>query len=178
MKGHNIYPIVILPIFRHLQEREYTCGPASLRIILETLRMHDRYPTEEELAELCGTNEKNGTDPDMMVHVLKHLGIRHDVFEDTTVANIEKHIRSFELCLVDFQAWDDGSRDGHYSVIFGFDETHLFVADPYRKRGIKHRAWGFRRIRKDLFDIRWHGRHSDARRVNRWLVSVPFVQSV
>ncbi|MDD5083671.1 MAG: C39 family peptidase [Candidatus Moranbacteria bacterium] len=176
MKGHNIYPSVILPVHRHLQYEEYTCGPASLRIIVETLNGRDKLPSELEIAKLCGTNPKTGTDPDRMVSALESLGVEHVVQEQATLQTIEECIRRFQLCLVDFQAHDDGSKDGHYSVVFGFDETHFFIADPYKKKGMRNKEWGFRRIRKDLFEQRWHARHIDGVRVVHWMVAVPFVR--
>lgn len=176
MKGHNIYPSVILPVHRHLQYDEYTCGPASLRIILETLNGRETLPSEAEIAQWCLANDINGTDPDMMVRVLERLGVRHSVPDHATLSMIEQSLRRFELCLVDYQAHDDGSRDGHYSVIFGFDETHFFIADPYKKKGMRNKEWGFRRIRKDLFEKRWHARHSDGVRVTHWMVAVPLTR--
>jgi len=173
MKGNNAYPSVILPIRRHLQNEEYTCGPASLRIVLETLDGQCAIPSETELAKLCFSNEKNGTDPDAMVRVLAELGVVFDVPNQATLQTVERCIRDFNLCLVDYQAHDDGSRDGHYSVIFGFDATYFHIADPYKKKGMRNKEWGFRRIRKDLFEKRWHARHSDGVRVEHWMVSIP-----
>jgi predicted double-glycine peptidase len=174
MKGHNIYSSVILPIHRHLQDAEYTCGPASIRIILETLNGRDKLPSETEVEKLCLTNSKTGTDPDRMVAALEQLDVEHFVPENATLHTIEQSIRHFQLCLVDYQAYDDGSKDGHYSVIFGFDETYFFVADPAKEKSVPKEKWGFRRIRKDLFERRWHARHIDGVRATHWMVSVPF----
>ncbi len=142
MKGRHIYPSVVLPVHRHLQNEEYTCGPASIRIVLETLGGKDRLPSETEIAEICLTNKKTGTDPDRMVFALTRLGVRHFVPESATLGTIEKYLRRFHLCLVDYQSHDDGSGDGHYSVIFGFDETHFLIADPYKKKGVRGKEWG------------------------------------
>lgn len=175
MKGYNIYPSVILPVHRHLQDEEYTCGPASIRIIVETLNGRQKLPSETEIEKLCLTNSTTGTDPDMMVNALTQLGVRHTVPENATLQTIEQCIRQFKLCLVDYQSHDDGSSDGHYSVIFGFDETHFCIADPYKKKGMRNKEWGFRRIRKDLFEKRWHARHTTGVRALHWMVAVPFV---
>lgn len=178
MKGRHIYPSVVLPVHRHLQNEEYTCGPASIRIVLETLGGRDRLPSETEIAEICLTNKKTGTDPDRMVSALEQLGVRHFVPESATLGTIEKYLRRFHLCLVDYQSHDDGSGDGHYSVIFGFDETHFLIADPYKKKGVRGKEWGFRKIRKDLFEKRWHARHSDGVRALHWMVVVPLADAV
>lgn len=170
-----MYPSVVLPIRKHLQFEEHTCGPASIRIIVETLNGHDTLPSEKEITELCRTNSKTGTDPDMMVEVLSDLNIRHFLLEHATLDTIESCIRRFELCLVDYQAYDDGTGDGHYSVIFGFDETHFLVADPAKKKSAHTKEWGFRRIRKDLFEKRWHARHIDGVRALHWMVAIPLV---
>jgi len=175
MKGTNVYPSVILPIHRHLQHAEYTCGPASIRIIVETLNGRETLPSEAEIAELCLTNEKTGTDPDMMIQTLKHLDVPYCVPKLPTLDTIEECIRQFKLCLVDYQSHDDGSADGHYSVIFGFDTTHFFIADPYKKKGMRNKEWGFRSIRKDLFEKRWHARHIDGVRAVHWMIAVPFM---
>jgi predicted double-glycine peptidase len=173
-----MHPSVVLPVRKHLQNREYTCGPAALRIILETLDVHTLLPSETTIAKWCFANDKNGTDPDNMVTVLKRLEVQHTVSISASLGDIERSIRRFELCLVDYQAHDDGSKDGHYSVIFGFDETHFYIADPYKKKVAHKKEWGFRRIRKDLFEGRWHARHSDGARVIRWMIAVPLANTM
>jgi hypothetical protein len=172
----NRYPLVVLPIKRHLQREEYTCGPASLRILLETLQPKEILLTEAQLGVLCGTNSKTGTDPERMIQVLAELGVEHTVHESATQTTLERCLRQFALCLVDYQAHDDGSGDGHYSVIFGFDETHFFIADPYKKKGTRNKEWGFRKMRKDLFVKRWYARYDHNARVTHWLVSVPIAK--
>lgn len=177
--SHTYFPRVILPIKLNLQDTAYNCGPASVKIILETLGISI---DEEKLMKMQKTTPKEGTSPNNLVKCLADLGIKHEVIEHASITNIEDKIRQFNLCLVDFQAWGDGGNEfkgletGHYSVVFGFNKTHLWVADPAKHHTEKQKSWGARKIRKDLFTQRWADKEASGIKTHHWMVSVPLFQ--
>jgi ABC-type bacteriocin/lantibiotic exporter with double-glycine peptidase domain len=172
--AHRFYPTIILPVKRKIQERLYDCGPSSLIIILETL---GRTVSEKTLMRLARTNPETGTDTKDLSRTLQKLNVYHQVHYLADRDLIESSIRNLNLCIVNYQAWGKGGRDaktlsaGHYSVIFGFNVTHFYLADPSKVQTKKRSTWGFRQIRKDLFEERWQGKDT-----KRWLLTVPLAQ--
>src|SRR5262245_21856362 len=137
---------IILPVVRHLQEESWSCGTAALKIVLDSV---GRPARERELINLCGAAPHHGTPPWAMATGLERLGVSHEVVDSATIDVIEQRIRSLQLCIVDYQSWGRRGRDyqrgrtGHYSVVFGYDPTHLLLADPAKgKRSPAREPWG------------------------------------
>lgn len=179
--GYTYYPKVILPLRRNLQDTSYDCGPASLKIIFETLGIHIG---EEKLMKMGKTTPEKGTSPEELINILNELAIKHVVVEHATIELIEQKIRQLNLCLVDYQAWGEsgeefkGLETGHYSVIFGFDKTHLWLADPAKHHTKKQKKWGARKVRKDLFATRWDDKEESGIVTHHWMVCIPMVQTL
>lgn len=174
------YPKIILPVKRNLQDTPYDCGPASLKIILETLGIHI---SEERLMKLCKSTPEKGTSPEAMIDLFKKLKITFEVIEHATIELIEEKIRNLNLCIVDYQAWGDGGSEyrglntGHYSVVFGYNKTHLWIADPAKHRTGDYKKWGTRKMRKDFFAEHWMDKEGTETQTYRWMIAVPLVQS-
>ncbi len=170
---------VILPIHRHIQSTPYSCGPASLKVVLDTLGLT---VDEHTLMAICGTTAIKGTQPAGLSRALDHLNVHHEIHERGEVSLIETKIRNLHYCIVDYQAWGRRGSDfrnlksGHYSVIFGFDRTHFFFADPAKKPTGNRKTWGVRTIRQDLFDSRWKDREPCGKFTHRWMMSIPLSQ--
>ena len=162
------YSAVILPIHRSIQQTPYSCGPASLKAVLAVL---GKKTTERQLMKLAKTTPKYGTFPHDLVGALSRLGIKHTVFPQGSMARLESELRAMRLCIVDYRAWTDG----HYSVIFGYSPTHLYIADPHKKKATRRDAIGFRTIHKNLFEKRWWDDFPNGLRTHHWMVSIPIV---
>ncbi|MCP5156216.1 MAG: hypothetical protein H6983_18735 [Ectothiorhodospiraceae bacterium] len=172
----HAHPRVVLPVRRWLQTEPYSCGAAVLKIVLDSLGMERE---EEALMALAGTNPRTGTQPDGLRRALDALGVVHEVVEPGDIHLLEARISRLEYCIVDYQAWGRRGREfhdlrtGHYSVAFGFDPTHLLLADPAKKPLGPAPGWGVRTIRKDLFRSRWRDRGPGGLRTHRWMLCVP-----
>ncbi len=176
---HTSFESVILPVKRNLQDEKYDCGPASLKIILDTL---GKEIDEEKLMEMGKTTPEDGTTPKALITTLNKLKVAHTVFERSSVTIVESAITNLNLCLIDYQSWGDNGKEyekletGHYSVIFGFNKTHFYIADPAKRHTEKCDEWGFRTIRKDLFEKHWKDVESNGKKTFHWMMSVPLFQ--
>ncbi len=160
------YPVVILPIRNILQNTPFSCGPASLKMVLDFLGIT---VAEKKLANIAKTTPTHGTRPADLSKTLAHFHVRHRVFQHASLTILEEKIRTLQLCIVNFRAW----KEGHYSVAFGYSATHILLADPYKKKSSKTTPAGFRAIRKDLFEKRWRDTFPDDEKTDHWMIAVP-----
>ncbi len=177
--AYSYYHTIILPVRRNIQDTNYDCGPASLKIVLETL---GRSINEESLMKICKTKPQIGTNPSMLSEVLKKLEIEHKIYLHATIELIEEKIRELNFCVINYQAWGENGEQyknletGHYSVVFGFNKNHLFVADPSKKHTNKQSEWGFRTIHKKLLNERWEDKIPEGPYTFHWMMKIPLVQ--
>ncbi len=170
---------VILPVRRNIQDNGYDCGPASLKIILETI---GKSVDEKRLMGICNTNSKFGTNFKFLSKALDKLKVKHKVCRRASIKFIEEKIIDLNLCLIDYQAWGEGGKDyknlktGHYSVIFGFNKTNFYIADPNKKHTSKYEEWGFRTMNKKLFNNNWNDEEESKVAKHHWLITIPLSQ--
>lgn len=177
------YTKVVLPVRKNLQDVSYDCGPASLLIILSTLGIQI---TEKELMRRCKTNFRDGTTPEDMIAAFKEMKIAYQEYHPASIRLLQEQIRTLHLCMVDYQAWGDsgsqykGLDTGHYSVVFGYNKTHLWIADPakHKTKKQKKKNWGARKVRKDVFNKHWADKETDGTKTSKWMVAVPLVQPI
>jgi len=151
-----------------------------MKIILETLGIR---LSEKRLMHLCGTTPTKGTSPQAMIDLLKKLKVDFEVINHATMEMIEEKIRGLNLCIVDYQAWGRGGSEyrrldtGHYSVVFGYNKTHLWIADPAKHRTEDYKKWGTRKMRKDFFAEHWADKEEQGTKTYRWMIAVPLLQT-
>lgn len=175
----EVHHTVLLPVRKHVQQHPWSCGPACLRIVLESLGrpMHER-----ELVRMTGACAERGAQPAGLERALERLGVRHEIVEPGSLTLVEQRLHALQFVIVDYQAWGRSGRDyhdllsGHYSVAFGYNATHLFLADPARKARLPGESWGVRSLRKDLFERRWRDRGPGGLHTHRWMLCVPLRQ--
>jgi ABC-type bacteriocin/lantibiotic exporter with double-glycine peptidase domain len=174
--AYHKYHTIILPARLSVQKRLYDCGPVSLKIILETL---GQKTDEKKLMKLCQTDPKRGSQQPNLSKALKKIGVKHEVYENANLKLLENKIKHFNLCLVEYQSRGKSGKDyqqllvSHISVIFGFDKTHYYLADPDKYKGEQK---GFRTIRKDIFLKNWVGiKNKQGDILWRGMIAVPLV---
>lgn len=117
----------VLPVGHFEQERAYTCGAASLRIVLDYLgyRM-----TEQELARRSKTGVDHGVDPVDLVQAARSLGHKVTWHEGWTIRAVKKVLHNGLPIIANHQQ-SRGYGEGHYAVIIGYTRKDEFViADP------------------------------------------------
>jgi ABC-type bacteriocin/lantibiotic exporter with double-glycine peptidase domain len=127
------------------------CGPASLKIVLSFYGMN---VSEQELAELTGATRDLGTTAEKLIEAAEKLGFKGDIRNECELCDIESWLKIGVPVIVDWftigrDDYDEDIRsaDGHYSVVCGIDDTHIFLQDP--ETGSK------RTMKREVFDRVW-----------------------
>jgi predicted double-glycine peptidase len=140
------------------QSTDYSCGAAALQAVLSYWGIDKR---EGELMAALKTTPRQGTHPLDIVRVVRELGLKAELREGLTLADLEGALRRGIPPIVDLQAWTVGNpsragfawaddwEDGHYVVLIGLDGQRLIFEDPslLGTRGV---------IGRDEFFARWH----------------------
>ncbi len=117
----------VLPVSHFEQEENYTCGPASLRIVLDYL---GRRATERQLVKLSKTGSEHGTDPDDLVAAARTLRYKVRWHEHWTVRSVIRTLKAGLPVIANHQQTRKKG-DGHYAVIIGYTKHGEFVlSDP------------------------------------------------
>lgn len=123
-----------VPIVR--QATDYSCGAAITSSILHYWNVEDTY--EQSFYKGLGTTKKNGTDARKMRDFIKGYGLKVELKEKLTIADLRTSLSKGETVIVDYQAWADEDdeldweerwEDGHYSVVVGLDENFIYLMD-------------------------------------------------
>lgn len=149
------------------QERDFTCGPAVLRMILAYFGVS---VSEEHLSQEVHTGHAYGTHHRWLIEAPCHHGLHTYVHDHATLAQIERFLEDGCPVVVHFLNSDDN--DGHYSVIVGIDDTDVIFNDPWPPLGKEFR------LPRGEFERRWH---DEKNRFPSWAMAVsdkPFAQGV
>jgi ABC-type bacteriocin/lantibiotic exporter with double-glycine peptidase domain len=109
------------------------CGPAVLHMVLSYYGVHK---TEQELAVLCGTSLDMGTSAEQIKSAGEELGLMVDIHDNCSFADIEGWLDEKKPVIVDWftrgrrDYTDAAVPDGHYSVVTGISDTHIYLQDP------------------------------------------------
>ena len=109
------------------------CGPASLKIVL---RHYGLDKTEEELAKMCNVNADLGVSDEDIERAATELGFVVEIINEASLEDVAKWlslgvppiVNWFTRGRMDYD--EDDVADGHYSVVTGLDDAHIYVQDP------------------------------------------------
>lgn len=117
------------------QQLRWTCGPASLRTVLYYQFGLDL--TDRELSVVLATNRNGTSDFDG----LKTLGFTFKQSNAGTFRKLKKEVDQHRLPIVHVLS----PEGGHYVVVVGYDDAHIYVADPENGKVVRHdHDWFFR----------------------------------
>ena len=109
------------------------CGPASLKMVLGYYGIEK---SEKELAKLCKVDKNLGVNDRDIKKVAEQLGFKVVIKNNSTFKDIEKWLDKNVPVIVDWftkgrQEYSESeTADGHYSVVAGLDEKHIYLQDP------------------------------------------------
>lgn len=92
--------------------------------------------TESELAEMLGIDERLGTDAVAIKRVAEDYGLKAEIRDESSLEDIEDYLEKGIPVIVDWFSRgrsdypDSAVADGHYSVVAGLDEKHIYLQDP------------------------------------------------
>lgn len=138
------------------QSTEYSCGAAALQAVLH---YWGKDLDEQQLMQLLHTSPETGTYVGDIARVARGLGLKAEVREDLSLADLQDSLKKGIPVIVCGQAWrsredsDKSARDdwedGHYIVIIGMDDRYVYYQDPFIKRGKVF-------VTHQMFEERWH----------------------
>jgi hypothetical protein len=155
-------PLALEPL---AQEGDTTCGPASLRMILNFLKRTYRGKpyTEKHLSELCECGVE-GTDHAQLIKGAKAVGANVFFKEHGTIDELRHFIYKERLPVL--VGWWNGPErtlseinddheidEGHFSVVMHAPGSQLWLADPWiiDPQNVKQGEAGIRRISRSKF---------------------------
>lgn len=147
------------------QSTNYTCGAAALQSVLAYWGIEYR---EDRLVEKLGSTPDAGTPPQAIMKLSRELGLKAQLKEQLSLADLESYVKSGVPVIVACQAWrDEDSAEwskewqcGHYMVVIGIDPEKVYFEDPslLGSRGY---------IGREEFLKRWHDVDGGGRRYER-----------
>ena len=127
-----------LPVPTFRQSTGFACGAASLQAVLAYWGAYDG--RESALYPILGTTEAEGTPPEGLVKGARHFGLEARLKEGCTLADLRSALAAGETVILNLQAWREAPskglpwkevwEEGHYVVLVGMDDTHLYAMDP------------------------------------------------
>ena len=113
------------------------CGPASLKMVLSAYGINK---SEDFLAELTKSSRTKGCKEENMVKAAKKFGLKGYVKQKSSIKEIKLLVNQGIPVIVDWFSPEEG---GHYSVVVGFKENNLFLADSHFGKVKKHKITEF-----------------------------------
>lgn len=127
------------------------CGPASLKMVL---RYYGIDRSEAELAQLMGTDAHFGTGAKSLKTEAEKLGLKAEIKDGCTFSDIEKWLDDEVPVIVNWftsgrndYPEDISAPDGHYAVVCGLDDAHIYLQDPEIGR--------MRKMQRAVFEHVW-----------------------
>ena len=113
-----------VPYFK--QETAYTCGAATLRMVLA---FYGKTFSEEEIGKEIGTNEATGTERARMGEIIKQHALSPRERSDASLEDLRFLYTEGLPSIVRFT--EPSQNVDHYGVVVGIDETYIFIHDPW-----------------------------------------------
>jgi len=125
--------------------------------------------SEEELAQRTEATRDLGTTAEKMKAAAEKYGLQAEIQNGCELQDITAWLEKDAPVIVDWftrgrddYAEDISSADGHYSVVNGIDDIHIYLQDPEIGKE--------RKMRKDIFERVWFDFEGDRIRPNELIV--------
>ncbi|MBF0553675.1 MAG: GNAT family N-acetyltransferase [Nitrospirae bacterium] len=137
-----------IPVKHLKQLYDYDCGLASLSVLLNMDKVLDAKDYSNQISLELGMNHEQ------LIKVGNILNVSIETIYNAKINDIENIILSGKLVLVNYQS----KNEGHYSVVFGFDNTDLFIMDVETGEETMFNKHAFNVCwYSDLYGKRWMG---------------------
>lgn len=139
-----------------LQEKDYTCGPACMRMVASRYRIHR---TEYYFEKIMNTTSTKGTHTSDMQKGARCVGLDSYAHTHVSIREIRNSILSGLIPIVLY--FYVPQQEGHYAIVKKISRERIFLIDPYAGAKHSYSIGYFLRI--------WHGAHE---RKKRWALFV------
>ena len=124
-----------------VRQSKRMCGPASLQMVLE---YYGKIKSEKELKKETGATYFFGTKSKDIIKVAKKFGMEAKHPKNNSIEDLKKAIAKKNPPIIGWLSPNSGS---HFSVVIGFKENKILIADPDIK--------GIREMEISDFSDRW-----------------------
>jgi len=140
------------------QEREYSCGAAAMRMVLENLGIKK---SENEIIKYLGTNKTKGTMNKDFPRLAEKFKLNYFVKKNSSISDLKSLIRNgYNIIICYFYP---AEKIGHYSVIRKIDSNFIYFYDPLFGPKHKYSLHYFNKIWKN---------NPRYEKVKRWMLGV------
>jgi predicted double-glycine peptidase len=144
--------------FYFKQEKPYTCGAASTRMVLSSLGINK---SEMEVENELRTNNIRGTWTYSFAKLLKKYNLTFVEKSNFNINELKKLLEDGYKIIVCF--FTEDTKEDHYSVVKKIDDKDIYFLDPFF--GPEHK------LSLEYFDKVWHSDHR-FEDVKKWLIAV------
>lgn len=147
----------MLPVPFYKQETDFSCGPAVLRMIFEYF---GKNYSEQYLIASLAASANDGTRHGKLLDTVRRHGFYALVSEGASLGDARQFVEDKKIpVIVNFI--DPQDKEGHYAVVVGMNNSHIFLNDP--ERGEKYSM----DVRN--FEAAWKNGFEDG---ERWMMAV------
>ncbi len=113
-----------IPYFK--QSTDYTCGPASLRMVFAFFNKNEN---EKNISIVAKTEKLYGTCRIHIVQTARDFGFRVHTDSRSSISKIEKFLVKDFPVIVRYH--DQEEDEAHYAVVYGRKNGYLYLRDPW-----------------------------------------------
>jgi len=107
------------------QEKDWNCGPACMRMVLEALGIKK---SEDEMARLLGTDKLKWTRNRSFAEVAEKLKLNYTVRRNSTIKEMQKLHKDGWLIIIGYLLPKEAV--GHHAVLKNIDKKNIYLLDP------------------------------------------------
>lgn len=138
------------------QDTNYSCGAASLQMILKHFGIVE---SERNLIKDLEIDHEDGMSHGPLITKIESLGLHYHIGKEANLGDVESFVEKGQPVLVEYI--EPSNNEGHYAVMIGHDRGHVTLNDPWNGEHFK--------LKKSDFVKRWH---DESGKFTRWYMVV------
>lgn len=139
------------------QQKDYTCGPACMRIILSEM---GKNISEKKLEKELKTNSKNGTVMRAFCKLAKKMGMKTFSKKNSTIGEIKSLLKDYFIIVCYYYKPE---KIGHYALVKRVGKDRIYLMDPWCGPNCSYSFVSFRKI--------WHSTPKYGMK-HKWLCAI------
>jgi len=112
------------------QQTEYTCGPASVKMVLSYFGIN---VSELKILKIMNTKQKSGTKNLEFPKIFEKYKLNYVVMRNAKLDDLKTYLLRKYMVIVSYVYYDEDwhTEIGHYSVLRKIDSNYVYLYDPY-----------------------------------------------